>query len=128
MTQHKLFLLVAKVVRDSVIESWKWSEVGYEPEDGSNYGSGYPSDPKCKSWMEKNMLDPYFCFPDFVRFSWAPVKNMVDDRCCHVEWEADAEYEDDISPDGDSKQTSMQSFLVFKLQNDKDSIGLQEKR
>jgi len=103
--------IVAKVVRDSIIETWRWSEVGYEPEDGINYGSGYPSDPKVKSWMQKNFLDPYFVFPDVVRFSWAPVKKMITERGCLVQWEEEGE--DEGSDAIDPKQMSMQSFLVF---------------
>lgn len=85
--------VIAKVTRDSIVENWVWSEPGYEPEDGRNYGSGYPSDPTCKNWMDKNLSDNVFCFPDFVRFSWGPAKSAVMEKGVKVEWKADEEDE-----------------------------------
>ena len=41
------------------------------------FGSGYPSDPKCKAWMD-DLHDPVFGYNDFVRFSWAPTKKRLD--------------------------------------------------
>jgi ribonuclease H2 subunit A len=35
------------------------------PSFDNSYGSGYPSDPRCKDWLETN-LDPVFGYPDFV--------------------------------------------------------------
>jgi ribonuclease H2 subunit A len=40
----------------------------YSTED-SDAGSGYPSDPKTKAWLQNN-IDQTFGYPDFVRFSW----------------------------------------------------------
>ena len=34
---------------------WKYSEPSFEPIGGNDFGSGYPSDPKCKEWMEKKL-------------------------------------------------------------------------
>jgi ribonuclease H2 subunit A len=64
-----------------------------------DFGSGYPSDPKCKDWMKKNLQDPVFGWPDVVRFSWGPAKKMLLDQdnrnVALVTFEADDE-EDDL--------------------------------
>jgi ribonuclease H2 subunit A len=65
--------ICAKVIRDDLTANWKWSEPHFEPsldettksksvsesdsvDDAPKkqviaFGSGYPSDPKCKAWM-----------------------------------------------------------------------------
>ena len=52
--------ILAKVLRDELTDEWVFSEgQSYEPVV-KEYGSGYPSDPKCKKWMEQNSeLDRY---------------------------------------------------------------------
>ena len=101
--------VVAKVARDAIVEHWKWTEPGYQPVMGSKYGSGYPSDPACKAWMGGNLVDPVFCFPDFVRFSWGPAKKAVKENGVKVEWKADEE--DDNGSREDNNQTKMNAFL-----------------
>jgi len=106
--------IVAKVTRDAMVKSWNWTETAFEPEDGRNYGSGYPSDPLCKAWLEKNFSDPIFCFPDFVRFSWNPVKTLIKERGAKVEWEAEEDEEEGGISEirKDENQISMNSFLI----------------
>lgn len=53
---------------------WKFSEPGIEEVCRKDFGSGYPSDPKCKAWLKETLQDKVFGYPDFVRFSWAPIK------------------------------------------------------
>ena len=48
-------------------------------------GSGYPSDPKTKGWLE-NHVDRTFGYPKIVRFSWATVKNMLEKDAHPVKW------------------------------------------
>lgn len=48
-------------------------------------GSGYPSDPKTKAWLESN-LDRTFGYPKIVRFSWATVKNILEKDAHLVKW------------------------------------------
>ena len=99
--------VIAKVSRDSILENWKWTESQYEPVDEKNFGSGYPSDPKCKEWLKKNFVDPLFGYPDLVRFSWGPAKNaMKEDGIVKVEWKA--EEEDD---ENSKNQMKMNAFL-----------------
>jgi hypothetical protein len=109
---------VAKESRDTIIANWKWTEApSYEPKNCSDFGSGYPSDPKCKAWLDSNCnVHMPFGFPDFVRFSWAPVKNALNegsDKCGPVvRWEADEDEEADESNGG--TQSKLDSFVVSR--------------
>ena len=49
--------ILAKVMRDELIDNWKFSEGKFYQPLTKEYGSGYPSDPKCKTWMEQNLQD-----------------------------------------------------------------------
>lgn len=108
--------IIAKVCRDEIIGAWEWSEKRYSPTSGTNtdFGSGYPSDPKCKKWLDESLDDPVFCFPDLVRFSWAPAKAAVESKGARVEWES--EEREKNNPNGDlltsNQQTSRNRFLA----------------
>lgn len=91
---------MAKVTRDRIVENWKFTEPHFETD--LDYGSGYPSDPKCKAWLARHMDDKVFCYPDLVRFSWGPVKDACKDNGITVEWEADEE---------DEQQGAMLAFV-----------------
>jgi ribonuclease HII len=71
--------IAAKVARDEITSNWVFSEKGYEPVNGREWNSGYPSDPQCKKWLQSNLMDPVFGFPDVVRFSWAPAKLALEE-------------------------------------------------
>eukprot|EP00562_Extubocellulus_spinifer_P007711 CAMPEP_0178504450 /NCGR_PEP_ID=MMETSP0696-20121128/18600_1 /TAXON_ID=265572 /ORGANISM="Extubocellulus spinifer, Strain CCMP396" /LENGTH=376 /DNA_ID=CAMNT_0020133687 /DNA_START=105 /DNA_END=1235 /DNA_ORIENTATION=- len=101
--------VVAKVSRDVMTSQWKYSEPGYEPVGGNDFGSGYPSDPKCKEWLEKNFVDSVFGYPDFARFSWAPMKKKMEDESVSMRWEADDDDEDE-----DATQMKLNGFVVSK--------------
>lgn len=45
----------------------------------SDWGSGYPSDVRCTSWMKRNM-DPVFGWGRECRFSWGTTKDMLETR------------------------------------------------
>mmetsp|Transcript_12007 Transcript_12007/g.28894 ORF Transcript_12007/g.28894 Transcript_12007/m.28894 type:complete len:300 (-) Transcript_12007:608-1507(-) len=88
--------VVAKVMRDRMMDGWQYSEPGLE--DGCagselitkrQYGSGYPSDPTCKKWM-RQLHDPIFGFSDVVRFSWAPTKQRLSGEECSNKNDDDA--------------------------------------
>jgi ribonuclease H2 subunit A len=107
--------VVAKVARDRMIEAWKWTENHYQAEGGLQFGSGYPSDPKCKAWLEKNLADPVFCFPDLVRFSWAPAKKALESGGASCEWEDDDDDQEEKKNDSDGvkrQQLQLNSFIV----------------
>lgn len=115
-------MTVAKESRDAMTANWKWTESNnYQPRDSKNFGSGYPSDPSCKKWLDNNCnLDPPFGFPDIVRFSWGPAKNALKGEGSAnksepiVRWEADEEEEDENG----GKQASLDVFVVAKKGSD----------
>jgi len=126
--------VVAKESRDAIVQNWQWSErPNYVPLNGHEFGSGYPSDPKCVSWMKGNCnVDRPFGFPDFVRFSWGPTKKLLGEgpdgsggtgsdadrgKRPIIKWEADEDDEHNMNGGG-GKQSSMQSFVVTKKVED----------
>ena len=50
-----------------------------------------------------NLSDPLFAFPDAVRFSWAPVKTLIEEKGQKVLWEAEEDRKDGGA--ADEKQT-----------------------
>lgn len=113
--------VVAKVMRDRMLKSWKYSEAssGFDCDISHDFGSGYPSDPKCKLWMNK-LHDPVFGYNDFLRFSWAPTKQRLEERGVPVKFRADLEGDDDEL----EQQKGMQDFLQKKRKR----LGYFEKR
>ncbi|KAG9051541.1 hypothetical protein FS837_004051 [Tulasnella sp. UAMH 9824] len=95
--------VAAKVTRDAWIDGWVWEEgrrgkaAAAEGEEmevdeeesavpwNNEFGSGYPSDPKTKAWVEST-LDPTFGYPSFSRFSWATIKVQLDKSAHKVQW------------------------------------------
>lgn len=84
--------ICAKVARDRCIENWKFDEGEFPPE----YGSGYPGDPKSKKWL-RDILDPVFGYPHFVRFSWSTCSNILEASCPLVAWEDDDDEVDEAA-------------------------------
>ncbi|XP_061083308.1 ribonuclease H2 subunit A [Conger conger] len=80
--------ICAKVARDHAVNSWKFVEDLVDVD--LKYGSGYPNDPKTKSWLQK-YLDPVFGYPQFVRFSWSTTRTLLDDKAVAVHWDDDEE-------------------------------------
>jgi ribonuclease H2 subunit A len=112
MTHSHRHAAVAKVMRDRLLEQWKFSEIITEDESNKllrDFGSGYPSDPKCKKWMDSNPLrDRVFGYSDFVRFSWAPSKKQLEENAIPVVFEADLDEEDE---DIQRQKQGMATFL-----------------
>jgi ribonuclease H2 subunit A len=91
----------AKVTRDAALEvlyesfvSQSGKEKEDEEMDGAggkteedSWGSGYPSDARCTSWLKRNM-DPVFGWGNECRFSWGTVKDMLDVKgvAAKVDW------------------------------------------
>ncbi|AFV22626.1 ribonuclease HII [Methanolobus psychrophilus R15] len=61
--------IVAKVRRDSLIEELK-------KEIGVDFGSGYPSDPKTKQFLQ-DWFKEHGELPDIVRYSWKTAENVM---------------------------------------------------
>ncbi|KAG6040047.1 hypothetical protein E4U41_001565 [Claviceps citrina] len=84
----------AKVTRDAALEQlYKARESRREGEGGDGgdeepaWGSGYPSDARCVSWMRRNM-HPVFGWGPECRFSWGTAKDMLEGRAgaVKVDW------------------------------------------
>ncbi|ROV97693.1 hypothetical protein VMCG_07381 [Cytospora schulzeri] len=93
----------AKVTRDAALEVLHRRHVGgvvaaaggeegeaekeKEKSAGMAWGSGYPSDPRCVSWMKGNM-HPVFGWGPECRFSWGTAKDMIEGKGTgvKVEW------------------------------------------
>lgn len=61
--------IVAKVTRDEAVASC----------DDGRCGSGYPGDPRTKSWLEANRHG-FRGFPEYVRHSWQTVKDLLGEK------------------------------------------------
>lgn len=84
--------ICAKVSRDHAIRAWRFREddVAF----GTEYGSGYPTDPVTKNWLSAN-VDAVFGFPRLVRFSWSTAEQVLQSKALAVDWE---ETEETSSP------------------------------
>ncbi|MCJ1338151.1 hypothetical protein MMC09_003436 [Bachmanniomyces sp. S44760] len=73
----------AKVTRDAALEVCYQAYASIdkdvvEPvEEMQGWGSGYPSDPRCTTWLKSNM-DPLFGWGSECRFSWSTVKDLLE--------------------------------------------------
>ncbi|TNV76956.1 hypothetical protein FGO68_gene1944 [Halteria grandinella] len=74
--------ICAKVTRDQVLRDWQYPE---KKQIDSEFGCGYPGDPKAKQWLKRN-FDPVFGFPTLVRFSWKTCSTILEDNKANVEW------------------------------------------
>ena len=99
----------AKVTRDVALDVLyqRYRHATASAEDGSgsskakattpDWGSGYPSDGRCTSWLRNNM-HPVFGWGPECRFSWGTAKDMLEDSKKNggvkVEWPAPEEVED----------------------------------
>ncbi|KAE8134072.1 ribonuclease H-like domain-containing protein [Aspergillus pseudotamarii] len=90
--------VVAKVTRDVALELCHEGIVEAQQSDDPSqatstvsWGSGYPSDSKCVSWLRRNM-DPIFGWGNECRFSWGTSKEMLEMKGgMKVDWPVDEE-------------------------------------
>ncbi|XP_071769747.1 ribonuclease H2 subunit A [Centroberyx gerrardi] len=80
--------ICAKVARDHAVKGWNFAEDLGEVD--TDYGSGYPNDPKTKAWLLK-YLDPVFGYSQFVRFSWSTAQTLMDSKAATIHWDDDEE-------------------------------------
>lgn len=87
----------AKVTRDAALEvcyeAYQQSEHGAGSMALGGWGSGYPSDARCSTWLKKNM-HPVFGWGPECRFSWGTAKDLLEGKSPkpRVDW---PEEEDD---------------------------------
>jgi ribonuclease H2 subunit A len=95
------------------------------------FGSGYPSDPICKMWIQKSMTDPVFGFSDIIRFSWAPTKQRLSGSepdatdAAKVTFLADL---DDEEEENMKQSKGMAQFLNTTFQGGKNNSGTSKRK
>lgn len=104
--------ICAKVMRDRIVNGWRYVECDSLQLGSFELGSGYPADPGTKKFLERS-LDPVFGYPILARFSWSTIKNILDKSGCKCDWnEPD---EDDVDPKELSyQQKNMKSWFQKK--------------
>lgn len=100
----------AKVVRDRIVQNWRYVECDSLYLQGLKMGSGYPADPDTKKFLEDS-IDPVFGFTTLARFSWSTIPRALEKSGCNCDWNEPKD--DKPSHKQLSKQASfMQNFLV----------------
>ncbi|KAL1306562.1 hypothetical protein AAFC00_005250 [Neodothiora populina] len=62
----------------------------------AGWGSGYPSDARCSSWLKHNM-DPHFGWGTECRYSWSTTKDLLDSKSgAKVTWPTVEDDEDSM--------------------------------
>jgi hypothetical protein len=130
-------------MRDKMMEGWKFSEPGLqELYQDHDFGSGYPSDPKCKAWMDQALQDPVFGYSDIIRFSWAPCKSRLapsgDDEFNTAAKAIPVVFEADLDEEEMEKRQSQKGMSAFlgasstsnqsKSNTSKSAAGIKRKR
>ena len=120
----------AKVTRDAALEVLYESYVGKLEKDEDeemggtkveakvaeedSWGSGYPSDARCTSWLKRNM-DPVFGWGAECRFSWGTAKDMLDAKgaAAKVDWPIEE----------DDETTRLTDFFKGDKEKESDELG-----
>lgn len=120
----------AKVTRDAALEVLYESYiVKSEDADGDeqmtgpkeakaveeeSWGSGYPSDVRCTSWLKRNM-HPVFGWGSECRFSWGTAKDMMDLKglAAKVDWPVE----------DDDETTRLTDYFSAGKERDADELG-----
>ncbi|KAF4817990.1 Ribonuclease H2 subunit A [Colletotrichum siamense] len=106
--------VAAKVTRDAALEVLYRARApeAAEADEGMAWGSGYPSDQRCVTWMRGNM-HPVFGWGPECRFSWGTAKDMLEAKgSLKVEWPVD--------DDGEARMTD---FFRSTDAEDGDELG-----
>jgi ribonuclease H2 subunit A len=81
------------VLRDHLLRTWQFKEA---IDASRNFGSGYPSDPTTRKWLQNNW-DPVFGYPSVIRFSWKTTDNFLSDAV-DVDWVGEDDDENTWQP------------------------------
>lgn len=128
--------IVAKVCRDMLVENWEHLETGIpcnsdfgkmagnevkeevgqksknktKKEKEVKFPSGYPADSATIQWLEqRNIFDPIFGFPQFIRFDWSTAANRIEKNAVKIDF-----YDDD---EVNKKKQAKQASKAFKRNN-----------
>lgn len=77
--------ICAKVMRDRIVNHWKYIECDSLRFDTFKLGSGYPADPETKIFLERS-IDPVFGYPTLARFSWSTITKALEKGACECDW------------------------------------------
>ena len=78
--------IIAKVVRDWLLQDWQFREAAGGATFDKRFGSGYPGDDQCVQWLQRHQ-DPVFGYPSLVRFSWSTTREaLVKGKAHTVSW------------------------------------------
>ncbi|CAK7265588.1 hypothetical protein SEPCBS119000_001590 [Sporothrix epigloea] len=75
------------------------------------WGSGYPSDGRCTTWLRRNM-HPLFGWGPECRFSWSTAKDMLEDSKKNGGVQVDWPEPEDNAPDDGFSVTRISEFLT----------------
>ncbi|KAI1381558.1 ribonuclease H2 subunit A [Hypoxylon crocopeplum] len=107
----------AKVTRDAALEVLYEARAeadAAEKGEEQSWGSGYPSDARCVTWLRRNM-HPVFGWGPECRFSWGTAKDMLEAKGgVKVEWPVDED-------DENSRLTDY--FVGSDKEKDADELG-----
>jgi ribonuclease H2 subunit A len=94
----------AKVTRDAALEAC-FASYAADGTSVDGWGSGYPSDARCSTWLKQNM-DPVFGWGPECRFSWGTAKELLEAKgtSLKVDWP--------IEDDGEDNSMKMTDFFT----------------
>ncbi|CAK7564480.1 MAG: hypothetical protein SEPTF4163_002374 [Sporothrix epigloea] len=106
----------AKVTRDVALEVLykRYTALSTDASSASaalGWGSGYPSDGRCTTWLRRNM-HPLFGWGPECRFSWSTAKDMLEDSKKNGGVQVDWPEPEDNAPDNGFSVTRMTEFLA----------------
>lgn len=107
----------AKVTRDAALDVL-YTAYG-DPENAGEilWGSGYPSDARCTTWLKGNM-HPVFGWGNECRFSWGTAKEMLEVKGapCRVDWPEPDDASDNLKLTGffrDSEESNEDEMATW---------------
>lgn len=105
----------AKVTRDAALEVCHQHYASFSTTAAEGWGSGYPSDSKCTSWLKNNM-DPCFGWGSECRFSWGTAKDLLDAKgiATKVDWP---------TPEDDDQAMRVTDFFMAAAEDGGDDAG-----
>ena len=111
----------AKVTRDAALEVCYQSYAAEGEIEGADaaadgWGSGYPSDARCVTWLKGN-LDPLFGWGSECRFSWSTVKDMLESkgRGVKVQWP--------MADDDDQEMRVTDFYKAARGEDEEEEVG-----
>lgn len=111
--------ICAKVIRDTIVHNWQYLESASLNLQVFDLGSGYPSDPTTKKFLERS-IDPVFGFPTLARFSWSTVSKALDKSGSKCDWNEPDDNEVDAQ-ELTKQQSFFKKFVQKKSQPKSDS-------